>query len=213
MKRQMKKVFCILSGIVIIAMTLCSCGYYENPLANGYDFETVSNGDREMVFAKYGMAVKHYEAQAYYKYNLDLWLEHNPIIKIVDVFQNGDTVIMVHHFMNSGEIGGLVRYAEKLPTWHTYTIDTNQYDYTFILLVKDHWLEDLDMNMGMVVVSLDSAMVNLSKTYRTTPESNFMAMRQPVTTPPYPSAPYYMFGTYGDGIAIDSYSGNVVEAF
>ena len=190
-----------------------SCSFNGNLLKNGYDFETVTNCDRNTVCEQYGMAVKYYEAQAYYKYNLDLWLENNPIIKIVDVFQNGDTVIMIHHFIDSGEICGLVRYADKLSAWHVYTIDTNQYDYTFTLLVNSVWTEDLDMNMAMVAVSLDSALVNLSKTYRSTPESNFMVMRQPVTTPPYPSNPYYMFGVDAECVAIDSYSGNVVEAF
>ena len=208
----MKKVFYLLMGVVMMSIASCtSCKHDPVEPFNGYDFATVMAADHETMVAKYGSDVRFYEAQAWYKENFDV-VDSNYIVKIENVFQYEDTSILVYHFVDSAEIAGLVRFADKLTTWHVYTIDTNDIDYTFTLTVNDFWVEDQSMSLDSVSVSVDSALFILHSIDRIAPNSNFVVMRQPLF-PPFPTHPYYIFGTITDCVGVDAKTGEIVDEF
>lgn len=208
----MKKVFYFLMSVAMLGMMSCtSCKHDEKPVFNGYDFEKVMAEDQEAMVAKYGDSVVFYEAQAWYK-DVFTVVDSNYIVKMRNVFQYQDTSVTIFHFADSAEIAGLIEYADSIFTWHEYKIDTNEVDYTFTLIVNDYWVEDQVMNLANVNVTLDSALTIIRGVDQEIPNSVFVVMRQPLF-PPFPTAPYYIFGDNGNYIGISSETGEVVTEF
>ena len=210
----MKKVFYFLMSVAMLGMVSCtSCKHEKEPVFNGYDVESVMAADQQVMADICGDSVYFYECQAHYMYNFDSAEGENQVVWIRDVFQHKDTCYEIFHFVDSNEIGNLVGYISELTKPYHYTIDTNEVDYTLTLIVEDYWLEDQPMNFNEVKYTLKDAYNILMVAECTKPHSNFVVMRQPITEPPYPIHPYYIFGSMIDCMAIDSYTGEFVENF
>ena len=210
----MKKVFYFLMSVAMLGMMSCtSCNHEKEPVFNGYDVESVMAADQQVMADLCGDSVYFYECQAHYMYNFDSAEGENQVVWIRDVFQHKDTCYEIFHFVDSNEIGNLVGYISELTKPYHYTIDTNEVDYTLTLVVEDYWLEDQPMNLDTVKYTLNDAYDILMAAECTKPHSNFVVMRQPITEPPYPIHPYYIFGSMIDCMAIDSYTGEFVENF
>ena len=210
----MKKVLFLMMSFAMLGMMSCtSCKHDPEPVFNGYDVESVMATDQQVMADLCGDSVYFYECQAHYLYNLDSVGENNQIVWVRNVFQVNDTCYQFFHFTDSNEVANLVEYINTLVNPHDYTIDTNDVDYTIMLVVNDYWLEDQDMNLGSVKVSLDSAYSILMAADCVKPHSNFVVMRQPLTAPPFPIRPYYIFGSMIDCLAIDSHTGDFVDNF
>ena len=210
----MKKVFYFLMSVAMLGMMSCtSCNHEKEPVFNGYDVESVMAADQQVMADLCGDSVYFYECQAHYMYNFDSAEGENQVVWIRDVFQHKDTCYEIFHFVDSNEIGNLVGYISELTKPYHYTIDTNEVDYTLTLVVEDYWLEDQPMNLDTVKYTLNDAYDILMVAECTKPHSNFVVMRQPITEPPYPIHPYYIFGSMIDCMAIDSYTGEFVENF
>jgi hypothetical protein len=169
--------------------------------------------DQQVMADLCGDSVYFYECQAHYMYNFDSAEGENQVVWIRDVFQHKDTCYEIFHFVDSNEIGNLVEYISELTKPYHYTIDTNEVDYTLTLVVEDYWLEDQPMNLDTVKYTLNDAYDILMAAECIKPHSNFVVMRQPITEPPYPIHPYYIFGSMIDCMAIDSHTGEFVENF
>lgn len=210
----MKKVFYFLMSVAMLGMMSCtSCNHEKEPVFNGYDVESVMAADQQVMADLCGDSVYFYECQAHYMYNFDSAEGENQVVWIRDVFQHKDTCYEIFHFVDSNEIGNLVEYISELTKPYHYTIDTNEVDYTLTLVVEDYWLEDQPMNLDTVKYTLNDAYDILMAAECIKPHSNFVVMRQPITEPPYPIHPYYIFGSMIDCMAIDSYTGEFVENF
>lgn len=210
----MKKVFYFLMSVAMLGMMSCtSCNHEKEPVFNGYDVESVMVADQQVMADLCGDSVYFYECQAHYMYNFDSAEGENQVVWIRDVFQHKDTCYEIFHFVDSNEIGNLVGYISELTKPYHYTIDTNEVDYTLTLIVEDYWLEDQPMNFNEVKYTLKDAYNILMAAECTKPHSNFVVMRQPITEPPFPVNPYYIFGSMIDCMAIDSYTGEFVENF
>lgn len=210
----MKKVFYFLMSIAMLGMVSCaSCKHEKEPVFNGYDVESVMAADQQVMADLCGDSVYFYECQAHYMYNFDTMVDTNQVVWIRDVFQHKHTCYEIFHFADSNEIGNLVEYISELIKPYQYTIDTNEVDYTLTLVVEDYWLEDQPMNFNEVKYTLKDAYNILMAAECVKPHSNFVVMRQPITEPPYPIHPYYIFGSMIDCMAIDSHTGEFVENF
>jgi hypothetical protein len=209
----MKKVLFVLMSFAMLGMMSCSSCSKEKPVFNGYDVDSVMAADQKVMADLCGDSVRFYECQAHYMYNLDSVAGDNQVIWVRNVFQVKDTSYQFFHFADSNEISNLVEYFNTFTTPYVYTIDTNEVDYTISLMVNDYWLEDQNMNLGRVEVSLDSAYAILMAADCIKPHSNFVVMRQPLTAPPFPIHPYYIFGSMIDCMAIDSHTGDFVDNF
>ena len=210
----MKKVLFVLMSIAMVGMMSCtSCKHETEPVFNGYDVESVMAADQQVMADLCGDSVYFYECQAHYMYNFDSAEGENQVVWIRDVFQHKDTCYEIFHFVDSNEIGNLVEYISELTKPYHYTIDTNEVDYTLTLVVEDYWLEDQPMNLNEVKYTLKDAYDILMAAEGIKPNSNFVVMRQPITEPPYPIHPYYIFGSMIDCMAIDSHTGEFVENF
>lgn len=210
----MKKVFYFFMSIAMLGMVSCaSCKHEKEPVFNGYDVESVMAADQQVMADLCGDSVYFYECQAHYMYNFDTMVDTNQVVWIRDVFQHKHTCYEIFHFADSNEIGNLVEYISELIKPYQYTIDTNEVDYTLTLVVEDYWLEDQPMNFNEVKYTLKDAYNILMAAECVKPHSNFVVMRQPITEPPYPIHPYYIFGSMIDCMAIDSHTGEFVENF
>jgi len=209
----MKKILFALMGIAMMGMISCTSCKHEEPVFNGYDVESVMAADQQVMADLCGDSVYFYECQAHYMYNLDSVDGENQVIWVRTVFQVNDTSYQFFHFADSNEISNLIDYFSTFTTPYVFNIDTNEVDYTIALMVNDYWLEDQNMNLDRVEVSLDSAYAILMSAECMKPHSNFVVMRQPITKPPYPIHPYYIFGSMIDCMAIDSHTGEFVENF
>ena len=210
----MKKVLFVLMSIAMVGMMSCtSCKHETEPVFNGYDVESVMAADQQVMADLCGDSVYFYECQAHYMYNFDTMVDTNQVVWIRNVFQYKDTCYEIFHFADSNEISNLVVYISELIKPYHYTIDTNEVDYTLTLVVEDYWLEDQPMNLNEVKYTLKDAYDILMAAEGIKPNSNFVVMRQPITEPPYPIHPYYIFGSMIDCMAIDSYTGEFVENF
>lgn len=207
----MKKVFYFLMSVVMLAFASCTSCKHDpvEPVFNGYDFEQVTADDYQAMVAKFGEDVRFYEVQVWYNKNLDV-VDSNYIAEIRSVYQYVDTSVSIFHFADTTEIANLIEYSGKVGGW--YTIDTNDVDYTFTLYVNDFWVEDQAMSLDSVKVTLDSALNIVRSLEQPIPQSNFVVMRQPLF-PPFPTHPYYIFGTMIDCIGIDAMTGEVVTEF
>ncbi len=209
----MKKVLFLMMGFAMLGMMSCTSCKHEQPVFNGYDVESVMAADQQVMADLCSDSVYFYECQAHYLYNLDSVGENNQVVWVRDIFQMKDTCYQIFHFADSAEIGNLITYFNSLRIPYEYTIDTNEVDYTATFVVNDYWLEDQNMNMRGVEVSLDSAYAILMAADCIKPHSNFVVMRQPLTAPPFPIHPYYIFGSMIDCMAIDSHTGDFVDNF
>lgn len=210
----MKKVFYFLIGFAMLGMVSCtSCKQEKEPVFNGYDVESVMAADQQVMADLCGDSVYFYECQAHYMYNLDSVDGENQVIWIRTVFQVKDTSYQFFHFADSNEISNLIDYFSTFTNPYVFNIDTNEVDYTIALMVNDFWMEDQPMNLDTVKYTLKDAYNILMAAECIKPISNFVVMRQPITEPPYPIHPYYIFGSMIDCMAIDSYTGEFVENF
>lgn len=209
----MKKVFYFLMSFAMLGMVSCTSCKHEEPVFNGYDVESVMTADQQVMADLCDDSVYFYECQAHYMYNLDSVDGENQVIWVRNVFQHKDTCYQFFHVVDSAEVDNLVAYFNTMVNPYFYTIDTNELDYTLTLVINDYWLEDQDMNLAGVEVSLDSAYAILMAADCIKPHSNFVVMRQPLTAPPFPFHPYYIFGSMLDCLAIDSHTGEFVENF
>ena len=205
----MKKVLFVLMSFAMLGMMSCTSCKHEQPVFNGYDVESVMAADQQVMANLCGDSVYFYECQAHYMYNLDSVDGDNQVVWVRNVFQVKDTCYQFFHFADSNEIANLVDYIHNLINPYVYTIDTNEVDYTITLIVNDYWLEDQNMNMCGVEVSLDSAYAILMAADYRKPHSNFVVMRQPLA-PPFPIYPYYIFGSMIDCMGVDSHTGELV---
>ena len=209
----MKKILFALMSFAMLGMVSCTSCKHEEPVFNGYDVESVMAADQQVMADLCGDSVYFYECQAHYMYNLDSVEGENQVIWVRNVFQHKDTCYEFFHFADTAEIGNLVEYISELINPYHYTIDTNEVDYTLTLVVEDYWLEDQPMNLNAVKYTLKDAYDILMAAECIKPHSNFVVMRQPITKPPYPIHPYYIFGSMIDCMAINSHTGEFVENF
>lgn len=208
----MKKILILFMGVAMMGMMSCnSCGH-KKAVFNGYDANTVMAADKAVAVSMYGDSVRHYECQVNYSNTFDSVDGDNMIVKVMNVFQYSDTSLMIYHFADTSEIGKLVEYANSIESYHTYTIDTNKTDYTFTLIVNDIWLEDQNMGIDSINFTLADAYDIYMNSDYVKPHSNFVVIRQPLF-PPFPTAPYYIFGNMYECAAIDSKTGEFVENF
>lgn len=199
-------------SFAMLGMVSCTSCKHEKPVFNGYDVESIMNTDKSTVVDMYGDSVNHYECQVNYKFNFDSVDGDNMVVKVMNVFQYMDTSVMIYHFVDTAEIENLVNYANSMETYHTYTIDTNDVDYTFTLIVNDFWMEDQNLCFDSINISVNDAYDIYMNSNRTKSHSTFMIVRQPLF-PPFPTAPYYIFGNVFESAAIDSKTGEFVENF
>lgn len=210
----MKKVFYFLIGFAMLGMVSCtSCKHEKEPVFNGYDVESVMAADQQVMADLCGDSVYFYECQAHYMYDLDSVEGENQVIWVRTVFQVKDTSYQFFHFADSNEISNLIDYFSTFTNPYVFTIDTNEADYTIALMVNDYWLEDQPMNLNVVKYTLKDAYDILMAADCIKPHSNFVVMRQPITAPPFPMHPYYIFGNMIDCLGIDSHTGDFVDNF
>ena len=223
----MKRVLFVL--IAVATMGIVSCDDYKqdpsvsdtvyvdsvvaNPVFNGYDIDSVIVRDHNFINSLHGVDYVYYECQVNYKHDFDNTSDENQIVKIMNVFQIGDTCYIIYHFTDTLDIAGLIDYSNKVKTCDRYAIDTNELDYTFTLVLRDYWMEDQKINIDSIDVNLDSAYNILMNSGVTPPHSRFVVMRQPDTQQPSTNYPYYIFGGVFDCIAIDSHTGEIVDKF
>ena len=208
----MKKVFYFLLGFAMLGMVSCTSCKHEEPVFNGYDVESVMAADQQVMADLCGDSVRFYECQAHYKYNLDSVDGENQVIWVRTVFQVKDTSYQFFHFADSNEISNLIDYFSTFTNPYVFSIDTNEVDYTIALMVNDIWMEDQNMCLDSINISVNDAYDIYMSSNRVKPHSNFMIVRQPLF-PPFPTAPYYIFGDVFESVAIDSKTGEFVENF
>ena len=208
----MKKVFYFLIGFAMLGMASCTSCKHEEPVFNGYDVESVMAADQQVMADLCSDSVRFYECQAHYMYNFDSVDGENQVIWVRTVFQVKDTSYQFFHFADSNEISNLIDYFSTFTTPYVFKIDTNEVDYTIALMVNDFWMEDQNLCLDSINISVNDAYGIYMSSNRVKPHSNFMIVRQPLF-PPFPTAPYYVFGDVFESAAIDSKTGEFVENF
>lgn len=110
--------------------------------------------------------------------------ENAKIIWIMNVFQNGDTCIMVTHDKKG------VKTINK---------------------VEDHWLEDMTINYDSVLLTMNAAIEKLDQ-LNIKVESNMCVLRRPLTRDFYTDA-FYIFGDqhFGKFYAVNGKNGEILE--
>lgn len=175
--------------ILIVMFTIVSCKNKEkisDTKITGFDFNEVVLNDNEFVKTLSGNdSIRFCEAQGKFMGSFNKESKEYEVIWMMTVFQV-DTMV------------------------YTLTHDTLSED-PIISKYNDIWLGDLYSSVE-TNIDLKSAIDSLKKSEIAAPESPFFVLRKPITAPPFPKHPLYIFGSVNKGaVSIDSETGEVTK--